>query len=111
MLLLVSARADERPARLGITVTRKFGGAVVRNRAKRLIREVFRLLPELFPDGIDLVVIPKARATLPGLETVLAELRRAAPILKAKVPALRAALAKIKDSTQTAPTPRERPRS
>jgi ribonuclease P protein component len=111
LLLLVCARPDQRPARLGITVTRKFGGAVSRNRAKRLIREAFRLSPELVPNGIDLVVIPKAKANLLDLEMVLSELRRAAPILEAKVPVLRAELAKSKNSTQTAPTPGRRPQS
>ncbi len=43
--------------RLGIAATKKLGGAVERNRAKRLIREVFRL-NKLAP-GFDVVVIPK----------------------------------------------------
>ena len=43
--------------RLGIAATRKLGGAVERNRAKRLIREVFRR--NKIADGFDVVVIPK----------------------------------------------------
>jgi ribonuclease P protein component len=43
--------------RLGIAATRKLGGAVVRNRAKRLIREVFRR--NKIARGVDLVVVPK----------------------------------------------------
>src|SRR4051794_17188870 len=43
--------------RLGIAATKKLGGAVVRNRAKRLIREVFRR-NKLAP-GFDVVVVPK----------------------------------------------------
>jgi ribonuclease P protein component len=43
--------------RLGIAATRKFGGAVERNRAKRLIREVFRR--NKVANGFDVVVIPK----------------------------------------------------
>jgi ribonuclease P protein component len=56
--------------RLGIAATRKFGGAVERNRAKRLIREVFRR-NKLAP-GFDIVVIPKRElldASLTALET------------------------------------------
>ena len=46
------------PARLGIVASRKLGDAVRRNRAKRLIRELFRHLdPPAAP--IDVVVIPR----------------------------------------------------
>ena len=40
-VLFVMRNALDRP-RLGITVTRRLGGAVRRNRAKRLVREIFR---------------------------------------------------------------------
>ena len=55
--------------RLGIAVTRKLGGAVQRNRAKRLIREVFRR--NKIAPGFDVVVIPRRElldATLSALE-------------------------------------------
>lgn len=45
------------PSRLGIAATKKLGGAVQRNRAKRLIREVFRR-NKLAP-GFDVVVVPR----------------------------------------------------
>lgn len=44
-------------ARLGIAATRKFGGAVERNRAKRRIRDVFRR--HKIAPGFDIVVVPK----------------------------------------------------
>lgn len=47
---------------MGITVSRRVGGAVVRNRVKRLIRESFRLQKQLFPAGFDLVLVAKAEA-------------------------------------------------
>ncbi|MGV8059573.1 MAG: ribonuclease P protein component [Smithellaceae bacterium] len=45
--------------RLGITVTKKAGNAVKRNRIKRLIREFFRLNKSLFPAGQDVVIMAK----------------------------------------------------
>lgn len=45
--------------RLGITVTKKVGNAVVRNRLKRLIREFFRRNKDVFPAGHDVVVMAK----------------------------------------------------
>ena len=54
--------------RLGIAATRKLGGAVQRNRAKRLIREVFRR--NKIAQGFDVVVVPK-RELLDASLTVL----------------------------------------
>jgi ribonuclease P protein component len=57
-LMTVMVLPTERPiSRLGIAATRKLGGAVVRNRAKRLVREVFRRAR--VPTGLDIVVIPR----------------------------------------------------
>lgn len=43
--------------RLGIAATRKIGGAVIRNRAKRVTRELFRHLKPAA--GVDIIVIPR----------------------------------------------------
>ena len=45
--------------RLGCSVSKKVGGAVVRNRYKRLFREAFRLTQHELPAGVDLIVIPR----------------------------------------------------
>ena len=63
--------------RLGLSVSRKVGNAVVRNRWKRLIREAFRLSRQSLPDAIDLVVIPRAGAE-PELSALLDSLPRLA---------------------------------
>jgi ribonuclease P protein component len=58
-------------ARLGIAATRKLGGAVVRNRAKRIIRDVFRR--NKFARGYDVVVVPNRRLLEAGQNTFEAE--------------------------------------
>jgi ribonuclease P protein component len=108
-IVLLCARGDDRPARFGITVTRKFGNAVVRNRIKRLIREAFRLTREGVPAGIDLVIIPKRTASPAGLAAVLEEWRTAAPLLGRQAARLRAKLAKRPEPTHTAAPQSKKP--
>jgi len=48
--------------RIGITVSRKVGGAVVRNRIRRLFREAYRLTRDGLPTGLDLILIPRMAA-------------------------------------------------
>jgi ribonuclease P protein component len=57
-IVLLMDRMDGGPTRLGITVTRKVGGAVRRNRIKRLAREWFRSRSREF-GSCDLVLIAK----------------------------------------------------
>lgn len=55
--LVIFGRLNGKPlARLGLTVSRKVGIAVVRNRIKRRLREAFRLGQLKLPAGVDLVV-------------------------------------------------------
>lgn len=48
--------------RLGITASKKIGCAVKRNRAKRIIREIFRLNYNQFPESTDILFIAKQRS-------------------------------------------------
>lgn len=48
--------------RLGVTVSTKLGGAVVRNRARRRLREVFRLAQPDLKRGYDVILVARGRA-------------------------------------------------
>ncbi len=60
--------------RIGITVSRKVGGAVLRNRVKRWIRECYRRRRPDFPSGLDLVVVARPGAAAASHAVVCNEL-------------------------------------
>jgi ribonuclease P protein component len=85
LVLYAFPRADESAAeegpRLGLSVSRRVGGAVERNRVKRVLREAFWQEAERLPAGSDYVVVARpdardlaAREGTGGVRTVLAEL-------------------------------------
>jgi len=69
---------ETRSPRLGITVSRRIGGAVMRNRIKRRVRECFRTrLRPAIPDGSDLLVIARTGAARLETHAILEELTAA----------------------------------
>ena len=64
------------PTRLGVTVSKKVGGSVERNRVKRLVREAFRRSKTLFPQGLDVVFVAKRAAVAADFEQVMREIER-----------------------------------
>jgi ribonuclease P protein component len=53
------AERDGEPPRLGLSVSRRVGGAVERNRVKRALRERFAEIVPLLPTGLDVVVVAR----------------------------------------------------
>jgi ribonuclease P protein component len=76
LVFILPRREPLAPSRIGVTVSRKVGGAVVRNRVKRLLREAFRRRKTLFPKGLDIVFIAKQTAQKSELADVVRELER-----------------------------------
>lgn len=63
--LLVHALPGDDRTRLGLSVSRKVGNAVVRNRIKRRLRDSFRRLQHDLPAGYDLVITVRRHEPLP----------------------------------------------
>lgn len=62
ILVLYARKNRTNTNRVGITVSKKLGHAVVRNRIRRRLREVYRLNEEAFRPGFDIVVVARTRA-------------------------------------------------
>ena len=92
LVLFASPREDAGVSRIGITIPKKTGNAVVRNRWKRLIRESFRTQQTAIPPGYNFVVRPKKNA------------RPSWPAIKKSVPYLAAKAAKRIRQSQADPS-------
>ena len=81
LLVVYARRGGRRDRRVGITATKKAGGAVQRNRAKRLIRAAWREVEAGVPGGWDFVFVARARTSQAKMQQVrdamAGQLRRA----------------------------------
>jgi ribonuclease P protein component len=95
-VILLAAAGQGSGQRLGVTAGRRVGGAVRRNRIKRLVREVFRCNRELFPADCDVVLVARPGADGLDYASVKNELTRA-----------QAALGRIEKQLRTQPNHRD----
>ncbi|NLS45259.1 MAG: ribonuclease P protein component [Firmicutes bacterium] len=62
--------------RVGVTVSRKFGGAVERNQLKRILREAWRNQKGKLQKGFDLVIVPRMKAKAASFQEISRELQQ-----------------------------------
>lgn len=82
LVFVVKRRAAGSPLRLGITASRKIGNSVQRSRARRLIREGFRVVFNELPGGLDIVVIVRRPLGERKMGALLEEWQRALPRIR-----------------------------
>lgn len=63
-------------SRLGITAGKKIGGAVQRNRAKRVVREAYRALLPRFNKSVDMVIVARKKSAYVKSDIVRDELEK-----------------------------------
>jgi ribonuclease P protein component len=82
LLLALWRRNGAELVRLGITVSKRVGNSVARNRGKRWLREWFRRERAALPPGLDLVIVLRQGALEAGHEAVIRDLGRMSGALR-----------------------------
>lgn len=86
LIIAYAALSENEQPRIGLTVSRKCGNAVERNRWKRSLREAFRLVQHELPRQLDLIVLPQ-RGANPDVARLQSSLLKLASKLSAKISA------------------------
>ena len=88
LVIVYVAHGDGEQPRLGLTVSRKCGNAVLRNRWKRSLREAFRLAQHELPRYLDIVVLP-VQGAVPDVSRLPKSLIELSAKLADRMPSLR----------------------
>ncbi len=76
LLIVRSLRTDLESTRFGLSTSRRLGGAVVRNRVRRRLREALRAMAPSFQPGWDVVIIARPALVDVDHEALVGTLRR-----------------------------------
>lgn len=63
VVVVYAMKNHQKISRIGLTATKKIGKAVQRNRARRVMKEAYRLLEQQFPVGYDYVFVARTKTT------------------------------------------------
>ncbi len=83
-LLVIYFTVSDEDRRVGFAAGKRLGGAVVRNRVKRLLREAYRLNQHRLKDGLNLIIVgrrPVVNAGLPEVARAFLDLSRKLKII------------------------------
>lgn len=81
LIVTYAKRNNLKVNRIGITTSKKIGKAVYRNRARRLLKEAYRLLEPCTPTGWDFVFVARSKTTFSNLNQVY-------PVMKKQIETL-----------------------
>ncbi|MDO4570370.1 MAG: ribonuclease P protein component [Planctomycetia bacterium] len=85
LIILFAKKTDRPTARLGLSISRKFGCAARRVRWKRLVREAFRQARPALGSGVDLVVVPGKHRRANRLEDFQKSFQKLIPVVAKKL--------------------------
>lgn len=81
-LVMYCAKGKPEQVRLGLTAGKKIGNAVCRNRAKRRLRELFRVMQPDIKDGFDICIVARTRVLTIPYDKLIKDFRSAATELE-----------------------------
>ena len=89
-LVIYCRRNGTHASRLGFTVSKKLGKAVVRNRVRRRLREIYRLQEAMLLPGYDIVIVARSAAVTAAFSALEASFRSVTEKLELRLPSTQA---------------------